>query len=298
MFFRCLLVFSLASAAFAQAPSAQVPSAQVPSTQVPAAPAPPAVPTQPGQPALAPQIDPAARLRVIADLHDKRFDAALAESKAILAANPNSPPANKLVGIVLLDQQKPADALPYFQRALQLDPSDANVHALLLQGYAESGDTKGRDEQRAILHGFHTDGKHPDFTNAHGYLVESFPVGDKTVQAIEFYEPYGSFHLYYRFNIFSSDGHLERFLTLESDDADQAAFAREHPKQVAAGERRFSLDSYQESSAGLATRGLIALIDGLPKYDDLRARVIKIVQGEIAPAGTTVITPGISNPPR
>ena len=46
------------------------------------------------------------------------------EPERILAANPNSPKANKLVGVVLLDQQKPADALPYFKKALDLPTND------------------------------------------------------------------------------------------------------------------------------------------------------------------------------
>jgi len=287
-FRRFLLLLSLSGLSFGQ--TATPPTQPAPSTQT-------------GQPApaapSAPQLDPQAREQVVTSLREKKFDVALSQSKALLAANPTSAQANKLVGVVLLDMQKPSDALPYFQKALELDPNDPSVHSLLLQAYAASGDTKRRDEQRAILRGYHSDGKHPDISRSAGYMIESFPVGDKIVQAFEFYTPYGTFHLYYRFNVFNGDGHLERFLTLESDDADQAAYAKEHPKEAAAGERRFSLDSYRQNSGGQPTRDPISTIDGQPIYDDLRVRVIKAVQeGPKPAAGTTVVTPAPLSAPK
>lgn len=266
MFFsfrRCMLVLSLAGVSYAQVMTVPTKPAAPPASQ-PAAPA--------------SQIDPAARDKVIADLRARKFDDALAEAKAILAEKPSSSQANKLVGVVLLDDQKAADALPYFQKALELDADDATVHALLLQAYAQTGDTRKRDEQRAILRGFHSDGKHPDFTQAMGFMIETFPVKDKVVQAVEFYEPAGKFHFYYRFNVFDSDGHLQSFYALESDDADQAMFAKQHPKEAAAGERRFSIDVYARNPQGAPMQGLVTFIDGQPTYDDLRARILKILE--------------------
>jgi tetratricopeptide (TPR) repeat protein len=286
-FHRFLLLLSLTGISFGQA-------------TVPTQPAPPAQ-TSPAAPATASgsQLDPQAREHVVTALREKKFDVALSESKALLIANPGSAQANKLVGVVLLDMQKPSDALPYFQKALELDPNDPSVHSLLVQAYAASGDTKHRDEQRVILRSYHSDGKHPDISRSAGYMIESFPVGDKIVQAFEFYEPYGTFHLYYRFNVFNGDGHLERFLTLESDDADQAAYAKEHPKEAAAGERRFSLVSYRQNNVGQPTRDPISTIDGQPIYDDLRVRVIKALQeGSKPTAGTTAGTPAPPGAPK
>jgi hypothetical protein len=241
-----------------------------------------------------PEIDPEARTKVVTELNAKKFDDAIADAKAILAKNPGSPQANKLLGVVLLDAQKPADALPYFQKALELKPDDASVHALLVQAYAGMGDKTHRDEQRAILRGFHSDGKHPDFSSSQGYMIESFPVGDNVIQAYEFYEPVGNFHFYYRFNVFDSNGNIERFYALESDDADQAMYAQQHPKEAAAGERRFSIDYYQQKNPNSVTQGLVGFIDGQPTYDDLRARIVKLVSTNQAPAAT--LTPGTPTP--
>jgi tetratricopeptide (TPR) repeat protein len=223
-------------------------------------------------------IDPQAQAKVVASLQAKNFDDALTGAKAILAANPESPKANKLVGVALLDQQKPADALPYFEKALQLAPDDPTVHALLLQCYAQTGDKTRRDEQVAILRGYHSDGKHPTFAQMPSFLVETIPVGEKTIQATEFYEPNGEFHFYYRFNIFNSSGRIQSFIALESDDSDQAQYAQEHPKEAAAAERRFSLDGYAVSADGHVTQSLYKFFDGQPSYDDVRALVLKLVQ--------------------
>jgi tetratricopeptide (TPR) repeat protein len=261
------------------------------------------VPTQPrtGQsapsltpPAQQPQIDPAIRAKIGEELKEKKFNEAIADAKTLLAKTPDSPQVNKLVGAVLLDAEKPADALTYFQKASELDPADDNVHALLLQAYAEMGDKTHRDEQRTILRGYHSDGKHSNVASAQGFMIETFPVGDKLVQAYEFYEPVGRYHFYYRFNVFDSSGKLERFYALESDDIDQAGYAKEHPKEAAAGERRFSIDSYQQTNPNSVTQGLIGFIDGQPTYDDLRARIVKAVSTNQAPAAT--FTPGTQAP--
>ena len=268
-FSRCVIVLALATACFPLAP-AQVPTVHAQPTQQSTT---AAKQTNPDA-----RIDQQAEAKVIASLQSRNFDDALTGAKAILAANPASPKANKLVGVVLLDRQKPVDALPYFEKALQLAPDDPTVHGLLLQAYAQSGDKAMRDQQRTILRGFYSDGKHPEFAQIPSYLIETIPVGDKIVQATEFYQPFGEFHFYYRFNIFDSDGRIQSFIALESDDTDQVVYAQQHPKEAAAGQRRFSLDGYARSANGNVTQSLYTSYNGQPSYDDVRALVVKLVQ--------------------
>jgi tetratricopeptide (TPR) repeat protein len=233
------------------------------------------------QAAPAPSADAQARAQIVADLKARNFTAAVADAKALLARDPNNVPVNKLAGLALLDLQNGAAALPYFQKALELAPSDVTTHELLVQAYAQMGDAKNRDAQRAILHGYHSDSRHPDFARAVGFLVETLRVGDYLVQGYEFYEPYGKFNDYYRFNVFNSDGVLLRYIALESDDADQAMFRQQHPTEAAAGERRFSLDVYGRGPTGEPTQALIAFVDGQPNYDMVRTRVVKFLQGDM-----------------
>jgi tetratricopeptide (TPR) repeat protein len=274
---RCAPVILLTTLAFSPTLNAQV-------LTVPTQTAKPSAQQQQQPPDPDAGIDPQAQAKVVTDLQARNFNDALTGAKAILAANPNSPKANKLVGVVLLDQQKSSDALPYFQKAQQLSPDDPTVHALLLQVYAQTGDRTHRDEQRAILRGYHSDGKHPAFAQTPAYLIETIPVGDKTIQAVEFYEPEGQFHFYYRFNIFDSAGKIQSFIALESDDADQVMYAQQHPKEAAAGERRFSLDGYSQSADGHVSQALYKFFDGQPSYDDVRALVVKLVQEGKSPA--------------
>lgn len=223
-------------------------------------------------------INQQAEAKVIADLETHDFAAALTGAKAIVADNPDSPKANKLVGVVLLDQHNAADALPYFQIALRLSPDDPTVNALLLQAYAESGDKVHRDQQVAILRRYHDDGQHPVFAQIPSFLIETIPVGDKTVQAAEFYTPSGQFHFYYRFNIFDATGHMQSFIALESDDSDQPLFTKQYPKLAAAGQRRFSLDGYSRAADGKVAQSLYMFFNGKPSYDDVRNLVVKLVQ--------------------
>jgi len=263
-----------------QQPQAQQPQAQQPAIQSGAR--------------AQPQIDPEIRAKIGDELKQKKFDEAIADAKTILEKDPESPQANKLVGVVLLDAQKPADALTYFQKAQSLDSGEASVHELLLQAYAGMGDKAQRDEQRAILRSLHSDGKHPVLAQEQGFVIEMIPAGDKVIQAFEFYEPAGRFHFYYRFNVFDASGKMERFYALESDDADQAMYAQQHPKEATAGERRFSIDYYEQKKPDSVTQGLVGFIDGQPSYDDLRARIVKLVSTE-QPAATA--TPGTAAPP-
>lgn len=272
---RLLLAFGLATLTAVPGLQAQTRNQSQPLTAAPAASADPDA-----------GINPQAEAKVVASLEARKFSTALSEAQAILSANPASPKANKLVGVVLLDQQKPTDALPYFKKALQLAPGDPTIHGLLLQAYAESGDKANRDAQRAILRSLHSDGKHPGFARIPAYLIETIPVGDKVIQATEFYEPFGEFHFYYRFNLFDTKGNILSFFALESDDADQVLFAQKHPKEATAGQRRFSLDGYSKSADGRVSQALYTFFDGKPSYDDLRALIVKLVKEGKEPMAT------------
>lgn len=286
------VVAALALSAAVPALSAQVLTVPSEAAKKPAATPPPAPPNPDAG------VSRQAEAKVIASLQTHNFAAALTGAKAILAANPQSPKANKLVGVVLLDQHKAAASLPYFQKALQLSPDDPTVNALLLQAYAESGDKVHRDQQRAILRKYHDDGNHPIFAEIPSFLIETIPVGDKTVQAAEFYQPSGQFHFYYRFNIFDATGHMQSFLALESDDADQPLYAKEHPKQAAAGQRRFSLDGYSRTANGKVAQALFMFFNGEPSYDDLRSLVIKLVQEGKEPVSAPLAAGAIKAPSR
>jgi tetratricopeptide (TPR) repeat protein len=221
------------------------------------------------------QPDPVAFEGVQSSLQAGRRDEALVKAQAIVEMYPGNLQANLTTGEVLLELARPADAVAYFRKAATLAPDDPHVHSLLLEAWAESGDTKKRDEEIATLRRMHADGKHPAFSEAHGFLIERIPVGNLAVDAIEYFAPEGKYHFYYRFDVSDTSGRMIEFIALGSEDEDQALFAQSHPKEAKAGVRRFSLDRYTESG-----QALLGFMDGEPGYDDLRARVVKIVTAE------------------
>jgi tetratricopeptide (TPR) repeat protein len=232
-------------------------------------------PDQTSPPEAARQPDPVAFEGVRSSLEAGRRDEALLKAQAIVQIYPDNLQANLMTGAVLLELTRPADAVAYFRKADTLQPDDPHVHSLLLEAYAESGDKKMRDEERATLRRMHSDGKHPAFSETQGITIERIPVGNLSVDAIEYFAPEGKYHFYYRFDVYDTSGKRIEFIALASEDEDQAFFAASHPKEAKAGVRRFSLDRYTENQ-----QALLGFMDGQPTYDDLRARIVKIVTAE------------------
>jgi tetratricopeptide (TPR) repeat protein len=221
------------------------------------------------------QPDPVAFEGVRSSLEAGRKDEALLKAQAIVQIYPDNLQANLTTGAVLLELTRPADAIPYFRKAITLQPDDPHITSLLLEAYAESGDRKMRDEEIAALRRMHSDGKHPSFSEAHGFMIERIPVGNLTVDAIEYFAPEGKYHFYFRFDVYDTSGKMSEFIALASEDEDQGLYAESHPKAAKAGVRRFSLDRYTENQ-----QALLGFMDGQPAYDDLRARIVKIVTAE------------------
>ncbi|MGC2619092.1 MAG: tetratricopeptide repeat protein [Acidobacteriaceae bacterium] len=221
------------------------------------------------------QPDPVAFEGVQSSLEAGRKDEALQKAQAIVSIYPNNTHANTMAGAVLLEMARPADAVAYFRKVVEAQPDDPHAHSLLLEAYAESGDKDHRDQERAILRRFHADGKHPAFAEAHGYMIERIPVGNLTVAAIEYFAPEGRYHFAYRFDVYDTSDKMIEFIALANEDEDQALFAQSHPKEAKAGSRRYSLDRYTQNQ-----QALLGFIDGTPSYDELRARVVKVVTAE------------------
>jgi tetratricopeptide (TPR) repeat protein len=221
------------------------------------------------------QPDPVAFEGVQSSLRAGRKDEALVKAQAIVQMYPDNLRANLTTGAVLLELSRPADAIAWFRKAATLEPDDPHVHALLLEACAESGDTKMRDEEIATLRRMHSDGRHPAFSEAHSFMIERIPVGNLSVEAVEYFSPEGKFHFYYRFDVYDTSGRMIEFIALASEDEDQVLFAQAHPKEARAGVRRFSLDRYTQNQ-----QALLGFMDGQPTYDNLRARIMKIVTAE------------------
>lgn len=217
--------------------------------------------------------DPVAFEGVQSSLNAGQKDEALAKARAIVSIYPDNVQANIMTGAILLQLARPGEAVDSFRKVVAAQPDDPHAHSLLLEAYAESGDKLHRDQERATLRRFHDDGKHPAFARTDGFMIERIPIGNESVAAIEYFSPVGKYHFSYRFDVYDTADKLIEFIALASEDEDQAFQSK---KDVKAGTRRYSLDRYNAKQ-----QALLGFIDGMPAYDDLRARVVKVLQAEL-----------------
>jgi tetratricopeptide (TPR) repeat protein len=219
---------------------------------------------------------------VRADLLNGNRQQALNGAEAILNSHPGNAEASFMIGTLLLDYGKPDEALVCFRNAQAAWPGSTDVHAGLLEAYSETGDRRSRDIERSILRGYHADGHHPSAAKTNGIVIERFRAGDKTIDAIEYFDPQGPDHIFYRFNEYDDKGALLGSYAFAADDQDQAAYHQQHPDVVGSTLHRFALVSF--FNGGSATLGAI---DGAPTYDDFRTRIVSVLQTESATASVS-----------
>lgn len=203
----------------------------------------------------------------------------------VLQANPNDAAANLLAASAAVSLDKGAEAVAYAEKAHQLDPQNWKVHTTLVVAYAEAGRTAQRDEERALLRKLHDDPKAPDAMQTSGFLLDIFPVqtrsGQYRVEAVEYFEPVGKFHIYYHFLVRNSAGKPVWQIDVESNDFDESSWAKAHPDEAAAGSRQFQLVG--NNLGPHAVHADYEMFSGKADYDRIRAQVVAIVQSPNAP---------------
>ena len=93
--------------------------------------------------------------------------------------------------------------------------------------------------------------------------------------------------------MYNSGGRQILRLTLESGDADQPAFAREHPDLAARGDRAYSLDGYgpdQHTPEGrlIQSHYTYAFFAGRPDYDTVRGLMLGAAEGTVKPRSSRI----------
>lgn len=196
----------------------------------------------------------------------------------VLRANPNDAAANLLAASAALSLYKGDLAVRYAGKSLQLDPKNWKVHTTLVVAYAEAGQKDKRDQERTILHKLHDDPHAPDAMQTSGFLLDMFPVKQYRVDAVEYFHPVGQFHIYYRFMVRNAAGKPVWSIDAESNDFDEASWAKAHPEQAAAGERQFQL-----AGQGGGVEKDYGMFSGKADYDRIRTEVVGILQAQSAP---------------
>lgn len=200
----------------------------------------------------------------------------------VLHATPNDEAANLLAASAALDLYKADLAIQYAEKARQLDPANWKVHTTLVVAYAQAGDVGQRDRERAILHKLHDDPTAPDAMQTSGFLLDILPVESHNrqyrVEAVEYFHPVGSLRIYYRFIVRGTDGQPLWNIDVESNDFDEASWAKANPQRAAAGERQFQLVG---DGNGLQTD--YGMFSGTADFDNIRAKAIAALQTQATP---------------
>jgi hypothetical protein len=233
----------------------------------------------------------------LAPLEETEFDAAtkafdehryadsLASFKSLLKELPAEPLLIKFASEAALQSGDTTFALSQLIPIVKANPDDWRALSLLTRAYAESGDKINRDSGIAQMLVLHRRGVTP--SGLQKYAVERIKEGDNALVIWTSLEPWG-YKVYALGQVSDSNGLIFLRISLESNDSDQASFAREHPKEASQGVRQFSLDAYREtglnnSGQRTQTHYTFQFFVGQPSYDTVREEFIKIATGKAAP---------------
>jgi tetratricopeptide (TPR) repeat protein len=206
----------------------------------------------------------------LAELEAGQPAQALAIFQQILAADPNNAVADLYAATAALEQYNGSLAVQYAEKARQLDPQSWKIHTTLVAAYAAAGMLQQRDDERALLAKLHATGA-SDARQANGFLLEMFRVGSLQVNAIQYFEPVGKFHTYYRFLSRDPATREKREIDVQSNDFDEKSWEQTHAAQAGQGERHFQL-----TDGGGTTD--YRTFSGKPDYDQIRAIVVAILR--------------------
>ena len=111
--------------------------------------------------------------------------------------------------------------------------------------------------------------------------------------------PWSRYSIYEMARVFNASGQQLERITLESNDMEQASFAKEHPDLAAKGMRFFSLDGYTEQTAPdgrqTQTHYTYGFFNGSPGYVAIRDHMVAVATGKAGPMSKTE---GIPMPPK
>jgi hypothetical protein len=163
---------------------------------------------------------------------------------------------------------------------------DRQIVLMVAQSAAESGDLRTRNAAMYAMGLLRKHGMTPP--NQHDYVLERVKVGDNLMTIWCSLVPWGPYNTYYFGMVTDAKGVLFLSISLESSDFDQVPFAKQHPKEAAAGTREFTLDAYRETGLNQSgqrtqTHFTYKFFMGQPPYDVVREEFINIANGKTQP---------------
>jgi hypothetical protein len=220
------------------------------------------------------------------DFSAGNYSDALAIYKSLLATHPGDPLFSKFAAESAINTGDIAYAIQTLQPIEAHNADDWQTATLLARAYAESGDKQHRDAEMLRLTDLHKRGITPPRLTQ--YIIEKIHEGDHIILLFNSLEPWSNYKIQNYARVLDKDGHQLLLVTLESADFDQPLFAKEHPKEAAAGARSFSLDAYKDTgtnSSGQKTQThyTFKFFVGQPPYDVVRQDIIEVAAGKASP---------------
>ena len=210
---------------------------------------------------------------------------ALPHYKRALAILPHDPAILFNGGMAAFATKDYASALEMWKVVKQVDPADWHARAKLIQVYQALNKTAERDAERTELFAMWKKGEPAELKQQVKYCREQFEVNGKKVMAFEHFELKGNRALRYVFSILDKTEEAEEFrISLGSYDLTNSVWLSRQDPKPKEGERLFHLDGYFKGGSH-ATYGMYPPPE--PTYDQIRAIVVKILEGQDKPASSS-----------
>jgi hypothetical protein len=216
-------------------------------------------------------------------LQARKYREALAGFKALLNEFPGDSLLTKWTSDSAIESGDSAFAAGLLKPLVQTNFEDWQAVTMLARAAAESGDRQTRDAAMINMTLLRQHG-----LNLPQYTLERLVVGENTMTIQCFLAPAGPYKAYYIGRVADPKGSVFLRISLESSDADQIQYAKEHAKEAAAGLREFTLDAYRETGLNAdgqrtQTHFTYKFFTGQPPYDTVREEFLNVANGKTSP---------------
>jgi tetratricopeptide (TPR) repeat protein len=209
---------------------------------------------------------------------------ALTHYKQALTILPKQPVLLFNGGMAAFASKDYGTAVDLWKQLKVVDATDWHTRAKLIQAYQALNRIPERDAERTELFAMWKKGEPAELKQQFEYCRDQFEVNGKRVMAFEHFELKGKRALRYVFSILDETEQAEEFrISLGSYDFTNAVWRETRKPTPKEGERLFHLDGYFKGG-GHATYGMYF---PEPAYDEIRAIVVKILEGKNKPVSST-----------
>ena len=216
-----------------------------------------------------------------------KYAEALARYNEALALAPDAKGPLFNGGLAAYQSKNFGMAEDLWQRLKIVDPSDWQARAKLMQAYQALGKLSERDAEHAELLAMWKSGNDPEFAKEVEFCRDQFEVNKYKVMAFEHFELKGERALRYVFSILNENGDDEDSrISLGSYDLENTIWRETTNPKPKPDERLFHVDGYFKG--GHATYGVFV---GEASYDEMRAWVVRILQGKSKPVSSSMVNP-------